>query len=157
MGAIDKFCRSCGNGLSQQQEEITSQQQQTAAEVQDFNDQPIVSETIAETSRLSRAGVEKFLNPDERLIYATPRKIHSPGGERFGYVTNKRVLLYVQGGHLIKRDKLEEWYLNHIRKLRLVETGALRKSLHLEIEDLKVQGGRQDLLDLYRSIQSARA
>ena len=175
MGGSDKFCRNCGNGLSQQpnpqqvsfvsqssaiathpqQPPFVSQNSETATE-EDL-DSPVVSQAFSETSRLSRAGVEKFLNSGEQILYATPNRIVSPTGDRFGYVTNKRVLLYIQVGHLIKRDRLEEWSLNHIRKLRMMEVGTLRKSLHLEIEDMKVKGGRQTLLDFYKSIQAHRA
>ncbi len=48
-------------------------------------------------------------------------------------------------------------YLNHIRKLRMVEKGTIRKSLYLVIEDMAMEGGRQDLLDFYKHIQSARS
>ena len=160
MIGAEKFCRNCGNGLSEQpqiqQVSLTSQPSVPVQE-EDSDSSPIISQAVAETSRLSRAGVEKFLDSGERIVYATPNRVRSPTGERFGYVTNKRVLLYNQAGHLIKRDKLEEWYLNHIRKLRLEEIGTIRKSLVLIIEDMKMQGGRQGLLSFYKSIQAARA
>ena len=166
MGGLDKFCRSCGNNVSQQQATPTLQQQpspaaQSAVEVQDLNlngnstESEIVSDTSS--SRLSMAGVEKFLGPGERLLYSTVHRVRSPGGARYGYVTNKRVLFYIQDGKLFKRDKLEEWSLNHIRKLRIVEKGMVMKSLYLEIEDMRVQGDREDLLELYKKIQALRA
>jgi hypothetical protein len=186
MGATDKFCRNCGNTpgdvSSQPQQNPPAEMKR-----QDFDSSgntspsfspstsptgtsednispsvstgnvPIISQGIDSTSRLSRAGVEKFLDSGERIIYATPNKVGTPSGDRYGYVTNKRVVLYIQAGHLIKRDRVEEWYLNHIRKLKMVEKGTIRKSLYLEIEDMTVQGGRQDLLDFYKHIQSARS
>ena len=184
MGAIDKFCRNCGNtpgdvtSTSQPQPNpavepgtisprfspaisLTSMSAGNISPGVSTGNMPVNSQgtdiiTDNITSRLSRAGVEKFLDTGERIIYATPNKIGSPGGDRYGYVTNKRVVLYIQAGHLIKRDRVEEWYLNHIRKLRMVEKGTIRKSLYLEIEDMTMQGGRQDLLDFYKHIQSAR-
>ncbi len=185
MGAIDKFCRNCGTtpgdvtSASQPQENPTAEPgtisprfspAMSPTSMLAGNISPSVSTgnmpvnsqgtdivTDNVTSRLSRAGVEKFLDSGERIVYATPNKIGTPGGARYGYVTNKRVVLYIQAGHLIKRDKVEEWYLNHIRKLRMVEKGTIRKSLYLVIEDMAMEGGRQDLLDFYKHIQSARS
>src|SRR5438132_9260653 len=185
MGAIDKFCRNCGitpgdvTSISQPQQNLAVEpgtisprfsptMSPTSMSAGNFSpgvstgNVPVNSQgtdviTDNVTSRLSRAGVEKFLDSGERIIYATPNKIGTPGGARYGYVTNKRVVLYIQAGHLIKRDRVEEWYLNHIRKLRMVEKGTIRKSLYLEIENLTMEGGRQDLLEFYKHIQSARS
>jgi len=157
MGAIDKFCRNCGNGLSEgsseQQATLSAQEGQSLVEVQDqgSGDRPTISQTAPDT-------VEKFLGPGERLIYARARTVHTNHGDRFAYVTNKRVLLYVQErGIFSKKDHVDEWYLNHIRKLKLSEKGSIfSKSTYLEIEDMRLEGDRQDLLDLYKYIQSAR-
>jgi hypothetical protein len=58
---------------------------------------------------------------------------------------------------LIKNDRLDEVFLNQIRKLRLVEHGMITKQVYLELDEMQLQGQRGSLLDLYRAIQSARA
>ena len=164
-GEVDKFCRSCGNGVSSfPQVQLSSLPQQDVVdadvEEQSFDEEPIVSQTVADTSRLSRAGIEKFLDSGERLVYATPKRVifwAKSRDSRFAYVTNKRLLFYAKVGALIKKDKLDEIFLKQIRKLRLEEKGnLLKKRLVLEVAEWNVIGARGDLLDLYKAIQSAR-
>src|SRR5438093_7288333 len=134
MDEVDKFCRGCGNGISAplRQGELLSQPPQRAVDVdvdeQDLDEEPVISQTVSDTSRLSRAGIEKFLDSGERLIYATPRSVifwARSKDRRVAYVTNKRLMFYAKVGVLVKKDKLDEIFLNQIRKLRLEEKGNL--------------------------------
>ena len=118
------------------------------------------SQWVPDTSRLSRVGVEKFLIPGEKVAYVTPGRIHYGNQQRRVYVTNKRVILYGQQGvmlGLVKQDRLDEVFLNQIRSFRLVETGMISKRIYLELDEMKLEGRRGHLLDLYRAIQSVRA
>jgi hypothetical protein len=100
------------------------------------------------------------LAPGERVIHVTPGRIYYANQQRYAYVTNKRVMFYGREGvmlGLVKQDRLDEVFLNQIRKLKLVETGVLTKRVYLELDEMKLEGQRGHLLDLYRAIQSARA
>jgi hypothetical protein len=69
------------------------------------------------------------------------------------------VLFYGQQGvmlGLVKQDRLDEIYINQIRKLKLIETGLVTKRVYLELDEMKLEGQRGHLLDLYRAIQEAR-
>jgi hypothetical protein len=94
------------------------------------------------------------------IIHVTPGSIRYANQLRHAYVTNKRVLFYGRQGAmlgLIKNDRLDEVYLNQIRKLKLVEHGMITKQVYLELDEMKLDGQRGHLLDLYKAIQSARA
>jgi hypothetical protein len=149
-----KYCWKCGTPVSTISDQQSKQPQSTDQE-------PVIhSQIIAETSRLSGVGIEKFLGPGERIIYATPGLISYANQKRRVYVTNKRILFYGQQGvmlGLIKTDRLDEISLNQVRKLKLVETGFITKRIHLELDEMKLEGQRGHLLDLYKAIQSARA
>jgi uncharacterized Zn finger protein (UPF0148 family) len=149
-----KFCGKCGTPVSS----VPGQQPE---QPQSPDQEPVVhSQTIAETSRLSGVGIEKFLGPGERIVYATPGRIYYANQQRRVYVTNKRILFYGQQGvmlGLVKQDRLDEIFLNQVRKLKLVETGFITKRVHLELDEMKLEGQRGHLLDLYKAIQSARA
>jgi hypothetical protein len=123
--------------------------------------EPVVqSQWIPETSRLSRVGVEKFLIPGEKVVYVTPSRVHYGNQQRRAYVTNKRVILYGQQGvmlGLVKQDRLDEVFLNQIRMFKLVETGMISKRVYLELDEMKLEGQRGHLLELYKAIQSVRA
>ena len=77
----------------------------------------IHSQAISDTSRLSGVGIEKFLEPGERLVHVTPGWIRYGNQRRHAYVTNKRVIFYGRQGvmlGLIKNDRLDEMFLNQI-------------------------------------------
>jgi hypothetical protein len=148
-----KFCAKCGSPVS-----VIPVQQ--AEQPQSTDQEPVIhSQIIPETSRLSGVGIEKFLGPGERIIYATPGRIYYANQKRRVYVTNKRILFYGQQRMmlgLIKQDRLDEIPLNQVRKLKLVETGFITKRIYLELDEMKLEGQRGHLLDLYKAIQSAR-
>jgi zinc-ribbon domain len=149
-----KFCGSCGAAAGVAPSPASGPPQAQA-------DEPVIhSQTVSETSRLSGVGIEKFLGPGERVVHVTSGRIRYANQQRYAYVTNKRVLFYGQQGvmlGLVKQDRLDEVYLNQIRKLKLVETGMISKKVYLELDEMKLVGQRGYLLDLYRAIQSARA
>jgi hypothetical protein len=106
-------------------------------------------------------GVEKFLAPGEKLIHASSDRVSYADQERYAYVTNSRVLFFDREGAgflgLVKQDRLDEVFLRDIRRLKLVETGVISKHIHLELDEMKLEGPRGPLLDLYQAIQKARA
>lgn len=119
----------------------------------------IVQERIADTSRLSGVGVDKFISPDERIIFGTKSQVWFGNHQRKAYVTNRRVIFYrVQPKLLgiIKNDRLDEIYVNQIRKITLVEKGLIAKSIVLHLDELMIKGDRGDFIDLYKAIQSVR-
>jgi hypothetical protein len=119
----------------------------------------IIQERIGDTSRLSGVGVDKFIGPDEKIIFRTKSQVWFGNNQRRAYVTNKRVIFYrVQPKLLgiIKEDRLDEIYVNQIRKISLVEQGLIAKSIVLNLDELKIKGDRGDLIHLYKAIQSVR-
>lgn len=122
--------------------------------------QPQIRQPILDASRLSRAKVEKFLIDGERIIFTTKRWLTFNTQKRKAHVTNMRLLFYRQEGKLlglVKQDRLDEIYINSIRKLSLVEQGLINKSIILQIDELNIRGDRSDLLGMYKALQSARA
>jgi len=119
------------------------------------------SQPISETSRLSGVGVEKFLAPGEKLIHASSDRVSYADQRRYAYVTNSRVLFFDLEGAgflgVVKQDRLDEVFLKDIRRLKLVETGVISKHIYLELDEMKLEGPRGPLLDLYRAIQKAKA
>jgi len=155
----DRFCRGCGHDLSPAAAQPTGPNTGWT-QTNPFPESYTHSERIADTSRFSHVGIEKFLAPGERVVHVTPGNIRYANQQRHAYVTNKRVMFYGQQGvmlGLIKNDRLDEVFLNQIRKLRLVEHGMITKQVYLELDEMQLQGQRGSLLDLYRAIQSARA
>jgi hypothetical protein len=121
---------------------------------------PIVSNVIPDTSRLSGSKVEKFLVDGERLLFTTERWLNVSGQQRKAHVTSMRLLFYKQEGRmfgLVKNDRLDEMYVDSIRKLKLEERGLIGKTLILQIDEYNIVGNRNDLLGMYRALQSARA
>lgn len=120
---------------------------------------PIIRDPIPVTSRLSGAGIEKFLFPGERVTYSTGRILVNNRQEQ-AYVTNERLIFYHQEGALlglVKNDRLDERQLAEVSgRIKLREVGLIGKRLILELDDVQISGERGDLLGLYRSLQSAK-
>jgi len=159
-----KFCVSCGKELPTKQQAIepkqpVSEEQQIPSALK----QPdgVVKEHISQTSRLSRLGLEKFLMPDERILYNTIGQVWFGNQKRRAYVTNKRLILYYRqdaflGLGLIKNDKLDEINLRMVRKVSLVEKGVIAKNVTLHLDENIIKGDRGDIVNLYNTIQSVR-
>jgi len=156
-GDNDRFCKNCGNNFGAQSKPIAVGQTISGPADESFDEEAMESHPIDDMSRLSRAGVEKFLVPGERIVYSTPGRIFYGGAKRHVHVTNRRVMFYTKEGVLIKHDRLDEVPVSGIRIVKLVEMGLVRKKVYLELDEMKLLGPRGDLLSLYKSIQSARA
>ncbi|MCZ7357334.1 MAG: hypothetical protein O8C66_09805 [Candidatus Methanoperedens sp.] len=119
----------------------------------------IVKKTLSETSRLSGLGIEKFLMPNESVVYMTKGSLYVGNIAGFkGYVTNNRVIFYTRKSNLIvfKSDVLNEIPIDQIKSYKMVETGTILKKMHLDLNEFKVNGNRSDILELYRAIQAVK-
>lgn len=155
-----KFCKYCGGKLTEDEMPPEGSPYSQPLLPQPPPSQPmIMRERIPDTSRLSRVGIQKFLSPGEKIIFRTRSRVWLGNQIRYAYVTNKRLLFYYQVPKLmglIKDDRVDEIFINQIRRLSLVEKGLITKSIILHIDEFEVKGDRGDLLELYRVIQSVR-
>ncbi len=152
--AEQKFCHSCGSKLRQTQSPPAEREEEVTA-----NEPQIIKNPIPETSRLSGSGIEKFLSPGERVIFATPRRIRFNNKRKRAYVTNHRLLFYHQDAALlglVKKDRLDEIDVHSTGRVTLEEKGLVMKKLILHIGDIHLVGDRGDLLELYKALQSAK-
>ena len=95
--------------------------------------------------------------PNEMATYATNGSLYVGGEANLkGYVTSNRVIFYASKGLIFKSDRLHEIPLDQIKSYRMVEEGIVFKTIHLQLNDLKITGDRSDILDLYRAIQVAK-
>ena len=145
-----RFCYSCGNQV------VSTTRVDPSPSI--MSPPPQVSrEPIPVTSRLSKAGVDKYLGHGEHVVYATGAMVQV-GEERMrAYVTNRRLLLYRKDGILITRDKLTEIDLKSIGRTTMTEHGLLMKEFLLEIDGMQLRGRRPDLLNLYRVLHVAKS
>ena|GEM_PF-2396455 len=153
-----KFCKYCG-------EKLTEDEMPPDAPYSQPSQPPppppsiIVKERIPDTSRLSGVGIHKFLAPGEKILFRTKSRVWLGNQIRYAYVTNKRLLFYHQVPKLmglVKDDRVDEIFINQIRRFSLIERGIITKSIILHIDEFEVKGDRGDLLELYRIIQSVR-
>lgn len=112
---------------------------------------------VSETSRLSGLQIEKYLIPNEAVLYKTRGSLYV-GGEAGlrGYVTSNRVIFYTSKGFVIKSDRMHEIPLTMINQYKIVEEGLIFKEMHLQLNELKIKGDRTDILELYRAIQTLK-
>ncbi len=124
--------------------------------------QEILKKTVSETSRLSGLGIEKFLMPNEMLIYATIGNLYVGTNNNDiaagfkGYVTKNRIIFYKRAGLIFKSDIINEIPLNQITSYNMVEEGIVFKKMHLKLNQFKINGERSDILEMYRAIQAAK-
>ena len=120
----EKFCNSCGQPL-----QANSQKDNVQAAIANGGGTAEIlvhKQAVDPTSRLSGLGIEKYLLPGERILYATQGQIWLGNNRRHAHVTNRRLILYHREGvllGLIKNEKLDEIDLRTIRRVKLVETG----------------------------------
>jgi len=148
-----KFCPECGKPV------ISSLVQRESKKSEPITHVTVNVERkpITETSRLSNLKIEKFLLPNEIIIYSTEGSLYVGGEEGLkGYVTNNRVIFYASKGLIFKLDRLHEIPLKEINYFKIVEEGLLLKKMYLQLNDLKIKGDRSDILELYRTIQVAK-
>lgn len=123
----------------------------------------IIKESVSVTSRLSGLGIEKFLMPNEIIIYATNGNLYVGTNLKKdmaagfnGYITKNRIIFYKRAGLIFKKDFLNEIPMDQIKSYRMVEEGIVFKKIRLELNEFKINGDRSDILDMYRAIQSAK-
>jgi hypothetical protein len=148
-----KFCPECGKPVisSSVQREYKKSEPITHVTVN------VEKRPITETSRLSNLKIEKFLLPNEIVVYSTEGSLYVGGEEGLkGYVTNSRVIFYASKGLIFKLDRLHEIPLKEINYFKIIEEGLLLKKMYLQLNDLKIKGDRSDILELYRTIQVAK-
>ena len=146
-----KFCSECGNPI------VSSPVKQEAkrSELVPESSLTIEQKPISDSSRLSGLKIEKYLIPNEIIKYRTRGGLYVGGEDGFfrGYVTNNRVLIFAIKGLIFKSDRLHEIPLKDLQYYKIVETGVVFKKMHLQLNDLKIDGDRSDILDLYKAIQ----
>ncbi|MEM2286874.1 MAG: zinc-ribbon domain-containing protein [Thermoproteota archaeon] len=152
-----KFCKYCGGKLTEN--ELPPRDSSYPQQLPPPPQPTIIRERIPDTSRLSGVGIQKFLGPGEKIIFRTRSRVWLGDQARYAYVTNKRLLFYYRIPKLmglIKDDRVDEIFINQIRRLSLIEKGLIVKSIILHIDEFEIKGDRGDLLELYRAIQSVR-
>jgi len=150
------FCPTCGAKLSSPDIKFCSECGAKIAP-EPFKPEELEKKPISETSRLSSLKIEKYLMPNEIATYATRGSLYVGGeADLKGYVTNNRVMFYASKGLIFKSDRLHEIPLNEIRSYKIVEEGMILKTMHLQLNDLKIKGDRSDILELYKAIQAAK-
>jgi len=165
---MSKFCAECGQKLPNENMKFCPEcgKPVISSSVQRGykKSEPIIPvninverKPITETSRLSNLKIEKFLLPNEIVVYSTEGSLYVGGEEGLkGYVTNNRVIFYASKGLIFKLDRLHEIPLKEINYFKIVEEGLLLKKMYLQLNDLKIKGDRSDILELYRTIQVAK-
>jgi hypothetical protein len=148
-----KFCPSCGTPTLPP----VMKKQDMKSEQIPYASPKIDRKPISETSRLSGLRIEKYLIPNEIATYATKGSLYVGGEQGLkGYVTNNRVIFYSSKGLLFKSDRLIELQLKEIKLFKIIEEGLVFKSMHLQLDTLRIKGERSDILALYRAIQMAK-
>lgn len=124
--------------------------------------QETVNKPFSETSRLSGLGIEKFLMPNEMVIYSTTGSMYvgtnkndTAAGFK-GYVTKNRVIFYKKAGFIFKSDIINEIPLDQITSYKMVEEGIVFKKMYLNLNHFRINGERSDILEVYRAIQTAK-
>ncbi len=152
----DKFCGKCGNTVERPNEDIRPLEGEESIEI-------VSSEGIStlerdrELSRLSGSKLEKYLTDGEKLFFTTKSPVQAGGEQQLhGYVTDSRVIFYGRKGFIIKSDRFIEIPFEQIKSYKMVETGTIFKKMQLEINDLRVDGSRSDILRLYKAIQTQK-
>jgi len=139
-----KFCPECGADISSLLQKSVPQEN-------------IEKKQVSETSRFSGLKIEKYLLPNEILIFATRGSLYVGGeADQKGYVTKNRVLFFSSKGLIIKSDRLHEIPVNDIKNFKIVEEGLILKTMYLQLNDLIIKGERNDILELYRAIQTVK-
>ena len=165
---MSKFCAECGQKLPNENMKFCPECGKpvisSSVQREYKKSEPIIPininverKPITETSRLSNLKIEKFLLPNEIVVYSTEGSLYVGGEEGLkGYVTNNRVIFYASKGLIFKLDRLHEIPLKEINYFKIVEEGLLLKKMYLQLNDLKIKGDRSDILELYRTIQVAK-
>ena len=111
---------------------------------------------IPVTSRWAGLKIEKYLMPNEIVIYSTKGFLSVGDEEHFeGHVTNNRVMIYTSKGLIFKTDRLLDVPIGAIKSFKIVEEGIIFKKMYLHLNEYRLVGNRMDILELYRAIQSA--
>jgi hypothetical protein len=149
-----KFCPECGTSIILSSLQFENKNSKPNPPPTNLN---VETKPITETSRLSNLKIEKFLIPNEIAVYTTRGSLYVGGEEGLkGYVTNNRVIFYASKGLIFKSDRLHEIPLKDINYYKIVEEGIVFKIMYLRLNDLRIKGDREDILELYRSIQIAK-
>jgi len=154
----EKFCSSCGHQL-----QIITQKDSgvvaAATKGEGTTEIGITKQPIDPTSRLSGLGLEKYLLPEERILYATQDQIWSGKKKRHAFVTNRRLILYHREGvllGLIRNERLDEIDLRTIRRASLLEKGLITKKIVLNLDEMVIEGDRGDIINIYNTVQKIR-
>jgi len=149
-----KFCPECGVSIISSSIQLENKSSKPNPPPTNLN---VEKKPITETSRLSNLKIEKFLIPNELAVFTTRGSLYVGGEEGLkGYVTNNRVIFYASKGLIFKSDRLHEIPLKDINYYKIVEEGLVFKIIYLRLNDLRIKGDREDILELYRAIQVAK-
>ncbi len=102
--------------------------------------------------------LEKYLMPDENIRYEHPSKVNIGEIVYNLYITDTRLIGYVQRGLIFKKDSIITINLNEIKSLDYKEEGMLSKkgNLKLNTSDMSfsIYGAPRGMTQLWQTLQS---
>jgi len=106
---------------------------------------------------LMRMPIEKYLLPEEKIIFWSDFNVNYNEEEYRVYITSHRLVLFKETGVIFKKEEIitENWA--QIRGLQYTETGRISKKGLLTFSSSKgesvLEGPRGGMLSLFKAIQ----
>jgi hypothetical protein len=106
---------------------------------------------------LMRMPIEKYLLPEEKIIFWSDFNVNYNEEEYRVYITSHRLLLFKEQGIIFRKEEIitENWA--QIRGLQYTETGRISKKGLLSFSSSKgesvLEGPRGGMLSLFKAIQ----
>jgi hypothetical protein len=101
--------------------------------------------------------LQDYLLPLENVKFSSKSTIHY-GGKRYNVlVTDKRLILFAQRGHILRSDDVVSERLDRIQGLEYAEKGMLFRIAKILIQGtskMEVQGSPSEMKSLFQNLQS---
>lgn len=100
--------------------------------------------------------IQEFLLPDENI------RFHSKSSVKYGekkynvLITDMRIILYAQRGHILKTDDVISERLDKLREIKYCEKGLVFRSAKISIQssiNLDIVGSCTELKQLFNNLQ----
>lgn len=103
-------------------------------------------------------GLEKYLMPEEKIRYEHPTQANIGELQYYIYITDRRLIGYVQRGLIFKNDSIVTININDIKSMDYEEEGIISKTgtLKLNTSDMSfsIYGTPRGMTQLWQTLQS---
>ena len=103
-------------------------------------------------------GLEKYLMPEETIRYEHPTRIKYGEIEYNIYITDRKLIAYVQTGLIFKNDKIITININDIKSMDYKEAGIINKTGTLKLNtgqmSFSFYGTPRGMTQLWQTLQS---